>query len=159
MAPNHLKCIENLPETIEIDYGRHKILFCHYAMADDSKKYKPILRDLSILKLNELYEDYRADCIVFGHDHHCFQFTGMNTFINPGSLGFSPGYFARYCVLTIKNGISYEMINLPYDKDKYFNDLAKSGFPNKNYVMCILNLRPNIPMEEAVRMMREALED
>ena len=110
------------------------MLLCHYALADATRVYKPIMRDLNIFKLRKLFQNSHADCILFGHDHFGYQLNDAPIFISPGSLGFKPGSFIGYCVLTVEQPISYEVVILRYNKDRYDNDLANSDFPKKDYV-------------------------
>ncbi len=109
---------------------------------------------------------YPAECLDLLRDNQVELISGgstdiesSTTYINPGSLGLKPGSFTSYCMVSVTDAISYKIVNLPYDKDGYVNDLVSSDFPNRHHIACILSLRPETPFAEAVQMMNEVLRD
>jgi len=76
----------------------------HYARQPKSDDFQPIIREPSISDLENLFEEYDSDLILYGHHHPFADVEGKVRYINPGSLGCSRVPIARYTNITFIHG-------------------------------------------------------
>ena len=130
---------------------------CHYAVDPVTSRYKKIRRDYTRFMFRELFGDVIADCVLFGHDHASYQFCYDKVFINPGPVGYAQESVVSYCTIMLERPFSYTVRRVPYNMERYVRDLKHSKFPNREYVILLLTLPPNISKDEALRRMYKAL--
>lgn len=137
--------LSNLPRQINKTFFGHSIQLIHYPM-NPSSFNEHISKDPfdqigmpSIENFSNLKGLENTSLVCFGHDHSHHLFSCNNTtFYNTGSLGYYNKAFARYGIIEIdENGYNISQKDVPYDLDKYVNDLTNSSIPRKEIILRI----------------------
>ena len=79
--------IKSLPLFKELKINNYTLTLLHYCM-DDNNKYTNYKHNPSFNDLEEMFNKYNSDIIIYGHNHSQLIIEENNKyFINPGSLG------------------------------------------------------------------------
>lgn len=138
--------MKKIPKTLELDILDRKTLLVHSRL--DQGNSTPIV-DLPLLYQGAPLQDFLGDYgtykqVMFGHTHEQLLVTWRGqTFLNPGSLGFSGDRTAAFCLARVKpRGIFYEFVNLIYDRTNLARDYELNDVPDRK------NIFPMFQLEE-----------
>ena len=109
----------------------------HYAKRQGPGLYfEYIVRDYNYEKIDDLFKNYDADIILYGHEHIPSVFKGERTFINPGSLGcpHPNKNMSRYGILELGDTINYTQFEFEYDSSKVVRDMYEKDMPDKEFI-------------------------
>ena len=129
--------IKNIPTNIELIHKNKKILFLHYAKRQGPGLYfEYIVKEANYEKLDDLFKNYDADIILYGHEHISSIFKGERTFINPGSLGcpHPNKNMSRYGILELGEEINYYQYEFEYDASKVIKDIYEKSMPDGEFI-------------------------
>ncbi len=129
--------IGELPKRIDLCIEKINISVLHYAM-NENNKYASIVRNLSEDSCMLLFENEKADIIIFGHDHkkNYFEIKGQK-FINCGALGCPSKRqnIAAAGILTLRDGASsFEFIETAYNVKTVLAEIDKLNYPCADYI-------------------------
>lgn len=123
ISPHHFKMLKDMKEEEFLFIDGLKILVKHHLNEYQKKKY---LFDWEVLEMK--YSEY--DVIISGHTHCPSFYKGKQViFINPGSLGFPIGRFARptYAIFDTKTlDIRYKTVS--FDQHSLIRDIENLSY-------------------------------
>jgi len=137
--------LEKLPRYIHTNIEQVPTILTHYHIKPEkldehiskdpfSEIVQPTLEHLA-----DLFHDYRANLVCFGHHHpvHLFR-TTTKVFLNPGSLGCNHEPLARYGIGNFNLGsISIELKEVQYDNTEFLNQYKKLQVPDYKAILKI----------------------
>jgi len=135
LSNNELNYLFELPEKIELNINKKKILLCHSNPLNDNTYLYPDSSETDVKKLFE----YQHDIVLFGHSHYSF-FINYGKFIgvNPGSVGQSRerSSFVSFVIFNDDN-FSFQFVKMDYNKDALINEIKKCDISN-DYLINVL---------------------
>lgn len=139
LTAEHIEKLKKLPRTIEKEINGTRIFGIHYHIAPSKRnahiRDEPFYTILepTLENMEEMYRDYPADIICFGHNHqeHFFQ-NATQIYINPGALGVSKGSTAPYAIIdcTTTNP-KFSIHHVPYDKSAFLEKFETLQVPQR----------------------------
>jgi putative phosphoesterase len=142
--------VKDFPYIIEEEIEEFNVAFTHYAMNKEEKRFKPIEKNPTIEKLDELFKDIYADIIFFGHEHKQQDLRGRRHYINIGSSGCTKDNITYCTIMDVNNGkYNISRYYMEYDKEKIFKGLGDKKVPQRDFISKIFfgredNLRRNV---------------
>lgn len=129
------KFLEKLSFSIETEDNGYKLLFIHYAMKS-ATKYKSIIHNPDALILDELFKEYDADIICYGHEHVASCFKGDKLYINTGSLGcpVKKPLTLKAVILEITDDVKVENIEIEYDPTPVVKTMKQQMMPDREFI-------------------------
>lgn len=145
LKKEYIDALTNLPRQINKTFLGHTLQFVHYPMNPTSYNEHISMDPFDLIGVPSIenFSKIRGlkdtSLVCFGHDHSHHLFNCNNTtFYNTGSLGYYNKAFARYGIIGIdKNGYTISQKKVPYDLDKFVNDLSNSSIPRKEIILQI----------------------
>ena len=112
------------------------ILFTHYGREARTNQFTSLVNSPTAEDLDEIFADYTADIIFFGHDHQPNDLAGKARYINPGALGCNAEEaVARYLVLEIKeNEYQINRVEVPYETADLFREFEARQVPARDFI-------------------------
>lgn len=127
--------LEKTPTSIEMIDNGYKILFIHYAMKSKTK-YKTIIHYPDSEDLDELFKDYNADIICYGHEHVKSNIQGEKLYINTGSLGcpVKKPLTLKAVLLDVNKDVKIENIEIEYDPTPIVQKMKEQEMPDREFI-------------------------
>ena len=139
LTAEHIEKLKSLPRAIEKEINGTRIFGIHYHI-EPSKRLAHIreepfytILEPTLENMEEMYKDYPADVICFGHNHpeHFFQ-NATQTYINPGALGVSKGSTAPYAIIDCTTTTpKFSIHHVPYDKAAFLEKFETLQVPQR----------------------------
>lgn len=126
--------IEQIPTTLTHYHIKPEKLDEHISKEPFSEIVQPTLENIV-----DLFRDYKAKLICFGHHHpvHLFRMTDK-IFLNPGSLGCNHESAARYSIGNFDMGsIFIDLEEVHYDNTEFINQYKKLQVPDYKAILSI----------------------
>ncbi|KAK8887375.1 hypothetical protein M9Y10_038415 [Tritrichomonas musculus] len=133
LSASSIKFICDLPIRSDMIIKGKKITVMHYAL-NENNDFINIIKDPSGDDLSRMFNDEKADILIFGHDHkQTIQKFKSKFFINFGSVG-CPSILKNVARAGILNFIDEEItvtpVDITYDVEKVFDDMERFDFPS-----------------------------
>lgn len=133
--------LKDLPYFIKENFYGIEVLLQHYPLNPDiinKKRFKPICKEQTPIKLTELFKERNERLIFYGHHHpynDCMINESGRRFINPGSLGCSHDNFARYCIAEFfSEGYNVYFKKVEYNKELTINEMKNRKVPEREFI-------------------------
>lgn len=114
-----------------------RIDFLHYALGQSGHGFQSP-RDLSSPDTADaLFQRAASALVFFGHDHRPWNVHGRSThYVNPGALGCSAEPLARFAMLEVRPGGTYDVTfhAVPYDPAPVFAELERRRVPARDFI-------------------------
>ncbi|SFG16264.1 metallophosphoesterase family protein [Sporolactobacillus nakayamae] len=147
LDPTFVARLDSLPRVIDTMLMGHSILFTHYHIEQEKLSatfyedpFSPIVQP-TLENMERLYGDCHQELICFGHHHPTHFFTGKHsTYLNPGSLGCTPGPYARYASVTVtQEKIEIELRKVAYDNTAFLAAYEKLNVPDRQFILKVFH--------------------
>lgn len=130
---SHYEYLKNCPLSIEKEIFNKKLLFEHFLIKDkDNYPFYPI--DITRKSnIKEIINNTPNDYIFIGHNHKPFELTINNkNIVCLGSSGCTKDNITKYTIINITDKeLTITSKHLPYNKDKFTNELLSVDYPCK----------------------------
>ncbi|MEW8967310.1 metallophosphoesterase [Exiguobacterium alkaliphilum] len=140
LRPEYADVLFQLPRTIDRVVGNERVYGIHYHIPL-AKRAAPIIEDpfheileATLPNMQQLFGDYEADIICFGHHHPIHSFEDESKrYLNPGALGVARDDLARYGILSLdESGVSIALQAVPYDKRAFLERMERFDVPQRD---------------------------
>jgi predicted phosphodiesterase len=112
-----------------------KIAFVHYGYTESRKEFIGVVRNPNGIDLDEMFAEFRAEILFFGHDHSPTDGIGKARYINPGSLGCCSQALARYTVATIvETQVDIQHCSVSYDDKELYEAFEDRKVPERDFI-------------------------
>lgn len=139
LSTQNVQSLQQLPRIITKEINGTTLLGIHYHiephLLEANIKEEPFysILDPTLDNMENMFGDYPADIICFGHNHpeHLFQ-TDNKIYLNPGSLGVSKGITAPYAIVnfsSIKPEVTIH--HVAYDKSAFLQKFETLQVPQR----------------------------
>ena len=109
-----------------------EVTLLHYGLTPDGKDFLPIMDDPTTEQLDEMFGEYQADVVFYGHHHPFADVIGATRYINPGSVGCQEKAFAPYSIITCTDGeYTVHHRRVPYDDSTIRADFIAQNVPQR----------------------------
>ena len=131
--------ISTFPCRIDEQFHKTKISFVHCPVkGDQNGEFTSFfdLRNKTAEELDDLYSNFDADIIVYGHTHIFSDIQGKKRYINPGSVGCHEGPEAFYLIITIfDDHYEVEHRRIQYDKAILIKKMEQLQVPDRELII------------------------
>lgn len=135
LGEQHRNAIASWPFMIERTLQSVRVLFTHYALAEDGRSFKPFRFNPTARDLDKLFEGFDADLVFLGHDHEAVELRGAAHYINPGSLGCQKTAVAPYSLLELTaQGLQVSHYRVYYDDVDVYRAFQSRGVPSREFI-------------------------
>lgn len=132
----HRTKLREIPFIIKENFLGTNIIFTHYPLDKVQNKFYPMENKPSAEKLDEMFKDYDADLIFYGHSHTPSDISGRARYINPGALGCNKQPVARLIILECNDrGYTIESHSVPYDNSALIEEFEIKNVPDKRFIL------------------------
>lgn len=143
LKPEYVDRLTALPRTMVADRFGRRLFGIHYHIPDE-KRTATILEEpfheileANLVNMQQLYADYEADLILFGHHHpvHLFE-DEQKQYVNPGALGVAKDNLSRFAIISEgEQGPRLELNALPYDKRTFLEKMERLEVPQREVML------------------------
>lgn len=131
--------VARFPLFVERICGGRKILFEHYCRipnpTENESPFRTIVQHPTAQIFDEMYANYDADAIFFGHKHEPCDVTGARLYVDVGSVGCHPEPNACGIVIDYdKTSWSYNRFAVPYDQASVRKKMTDGTLPDGEYL-------------------------
>ncbi|SDN30801.1 phosphoesterase, MJ0936 family [Psychrobacillus sp. OK028] len=139
LSKENVQRLQQLPRIVTKDINGTRLFGIHYHieahMRDAHIREEPFYTILEPTLENSInmFGDYPADIICFGHNHpeHLFQ-TDNKILLNPGALGVSKGNTAPYAIIDFSlDKPEVTIHHVKYDKETFLEKFEKLQVPQR----------------------------
>jgi putative phosphoesterase len=112
-----------------------KTAFVHYGLGVSRKDFVGVVRNPNGFVLDELFAEFGAEILFFGHDHSPADGIGKARYINPGSLGCCSLAIARYTIVEfIDNQVLVRHCSVSYDDNGLYEAFEDRRVPERDFI-------------------------
>lgn len=127
--------VSRWPMVLEEELGGYGVVFLHYGLTPSGEDFMGVIRNPGSSDMDNLFGEYGANVVFFGHDHSPSDIQGRARYVNPGSLGCCPKAMARYTIASIEDGrVDIRHRSVPYDDRDLFRAFEDRGVPEREFI-------------------------
>lgn len=112
-----------------------KTVFVHYGLAVSRNDFIGVVRNPNGIDMDEMFAEFRAEILFFGHDHSPSDVIGKARYINPGSLGCCSQALARYIVAKfVDDQVDIQHCSVSYDDKELYEAFEDRNVPERDFI-------------------------
>ena len=104
--------MQNWPFTHDETLEGYRLNFRHYGLNEEKNWFRPFLKNSTVSKLDQLFDDVEADLIFYGHNHVPDDQQGKAHYLNAGSAGCWDRSVVRLLIIDLHGGDQYDVIKV-----------------------------------------------
>lgn len=137
LSPEFRDQVARWPYVLEENLHELKATFCHYALDETARGFKPVVPAPSETDLDELFAPTRSSVVFYGHVHAESDFTSNAQYVNPGALGCSSDSMARFVIAEVNDDGTMSILHhaAPYNRVDLIQQLEARQVPERAMIL------------------------